>query len=211
MLISGISQIIGIPWCRWCCWWCGFPDGWCRVLICMMMGFHKSWWCGFQNRDDLADDVDGWWRASICMMMGFHKSWRCGFRDRDDRADDVDSLMTSLDLHDDGAAAGGILLPWASGSPDSRVHTYIAHHPFFWIPTSANTKQNQYQIQKKHLYRPPPLLSNLYKRTHKTKSISKPLTLISPTTPSFESAPPTTGTSTIQTQRHISDKGVPGN
>ena len=38
--------------------------------------------------------------------------------------------MTSLDLHDDGAAAGGILPPWASGSPDSRVHTYIAHHPF---------------------------------------------------------------------------------
>ena len=146
MLISGISQIIGIPWCRWCCWWCGFPDGWCRVLICMMMGFHKSWWCGFQNRDDLADDVDSpmvdeeprsaWW-------------WGSGRWD---------------------FAALGVRIAWLKGS---------------------------------HLYRPPPLLLNPYKRKHKTKSISNPQTLISPTTPYFESAPPTTSTSTIQNQRLI--------
>ena len=131
MLIRGISQIIGIPWCRWCCWWCGFPDGWCRVLICMMMGFHKSWWCGFQNRDDLADDVDSpmvddeprsaWW-------------WGSGRWD---------------------FAALGVRIAWLKGS---------------------------------HLYRPPPLLLNPYKRKHITKSISNPKkTLISPTTPSFES------------------------
>ena len=137
MLIRGISQIIGIPWCRWCCWWCGFPDGWCRVLICMMMGFHKSWWFGFQDRDDLADEVDGWWRASICMMMGQRPVGFC-CPGRPDRLTQGFTLISPTTPSFESLQA-----QTQNKINIKSTNTYIAHHPLFWIcPTYYGHKYN---------------------------------------------------------------------